>query len=321
MIPVIPAAIRNNPFYAGGCDVKCEPERRIKLYYLYRLLNLAVSRFKWEGLPDEIQPYYLEQILLWNGAALFVYDKNVQMYAVKQLSLGGMPDIYGVPDIRLGYAPSAETQIEEYNKLESVVVWDKPILYPNYDALDIFADRLTKCHLTSDLNLVAHRTPIAITGTEQQRLTMSNVIDKLFSWVPVLKFKQGAWDGDQVKTLDLKAPLIFPETERVRQMIWAEALNFLGFEAYAQAKEERLTKQEGGGNMGGIEGERNVSLGLRERAAEQINNLFGLNVSVKFRSDLPTQLNAPDYYAPDKGDGPEKPDRPEDTDGGEIDNE
>ena len=140
---------------------------------------------------------------------------------------------------------------------------------------------------------------------------MSNVIDKLFSWVPVLKFKQGAWDGDQVKTLDLKAPMVFPETERIRQLIWAEALNFLGIEAYAQAKEERLTKQEGGGNMGGVEGERNVSLGLRERAAEQINRLFGLKVSVKFRSDLPTQLNSPDYFKPDRGDVPEGADNPD----------
>lgn len=311
MIPVIPSDIRNNPFYFSGCDNKCTPERRIKLYYLYRLLNLAVSRFEWQNLPEEIQPYYMEQVLLWNGAALFVYDKNVDMFAVKQLSLGGMPDIYGVPDVRLGYTPSAESQIEEYNKLESVVVWDKPILYPNYDALDIFADRLTKCHLTSDLNLVAHRTPIAITGTEQQRLTMSSIVDKLFSWVPVLKLKTGAWDKDQLSTLDLKAPMVFPETERIRQLIWAEALNFMGFEAYAQAKEERLTKQEGGGNMGGVEGERNVSLGLRKRAAEQINHLFGLEVDVRFRSDLPTQLNSPYYFKPDRGDVPDGPDSPD----------
>ena len=44
-------------------------------------------------------------------------------------------------------------------------------------------------------------------------------------------------------------------------------------------------------NYGHIEAQRNVMLNAREQACEQINRMFGTDISVSFRSNMKTLVN------------------------------
>ena len=69
----------------------------LKLFFFSQLHNLAVSRFEWENLPDEIQPFIMEDYLFWDGSCLMIYDETIDMYGITKYALMGEMDIYGYP--------------------------------------------------------------------------------------------------------------------------------------------------------------------------------------------------------------------------------
>ena len=48
-------------------------------YYRERLVNIALSQFDWDGLPDTCNRRYLEWILLTQGTAALIKPKNTDM--------------------------------------------------------------------------------------------------------------------------------------------------------------------------------------------------------------------------------------------------
>ena len=76
----------------------------IKNMYFYKILNLAINRFKYEGLPEEIDPYFLERGLFFNGSMLMLKEPVVNMYAIMYYSIGGNLDIYQFTQYRYAYA-------------------------------------------------------------------------------------------------------------------------------------------------------------------------------------------------------------------------
>ena len=69
-----------------------------------------------------------------------------------------------------------------------------------------------------------------------------------------------------------------------KHQLWNEALTYLGIENVNTDKKERLVSDEVVNNMGDVEGERFTRLNARKQACDEINELFGLNVDVDFRS-------------------------------------
>ena len=52
-------------------------------YYYDRLIEMAVSRFEWKGLPDTVDTRYLELALLTDGKAVFFYDEVLGYLALR----------------------------------------------------------------------------------------------------------------------------------------------------------------------------------------------------------------------------------------------
>ena len=45
--------------------------------YIDRLTSLAISMFEWKGLPDSVDPRYLEMTLFLNGSAVYFNDDEI----------------------------------------------------------------------------------------------------------------------------------------------------------------------------------------------------------------------------------------------------
>lgn len=110
------------------------------------------------------------------------------------------------------------------------------------------------------------------------------------NYVPVIKLTD-SFDLDKVKAINMNAPYVVDKLEQEIKEIYSMALNDLGYETNNIEKKERVTNKELDGNNGQIEGMRNAGLSMRKRACEAINNMFGLDVDVKFRSILPSFIN------------------------------
>ena len=268
---------------------------KLRTIFFYNIHNLFMSRFIWEGLPTEIQPYYIESTLFWRACGVFILDDVVDKYAFMKVALSGMPDIYNIPEERTAFAPNG--YIDEYGKDNSVILWDNPSTLPFCYEAEMFACRLANVWKTKDINIFAQRTPMVLVSSSEQRLTFQTLGEQYANYVPILKVSDNV-DLDRIKAIDLGAPYIVDKLEEEIRAVKSSLLTSLGYESNPIEKRERLVVGETLGNNGETEANRNASLDLRKRCANAINELWGLNVDVKFNSKLPSMVNGfiPDSF-------------------------
>ena len=78
----------------------------------------------------------------------------------------------------------------------------------------------------------------------------------------------------------------------LKSQVWNEALTYLGISNVNIQKKERLITDEVARTQGGTIASRYSRLESRRQAAEKINDMFGLDITVDFREDF--QQNTPD---------------------------
>ena len=280
-----------------------------------RLLDIAVSCFTWENLPDTVDERFLEMTLTVNGFALFFQDPVLLRFLALPAELSGEWDVYNRPIFRQAFASNGYRA--DCDNLNSVIIYDNYIHSATANVIELYALRLTELQRTIDVNVKAQKTPVLITGTENQRLTLKNLYMEYDGNQPFIFGNKDA-GLDQIQALTTAAPLVAPQLTIQMHQVYNEYLTFLGIENSNEDKKERLVSNEVGSNYGAVEMQRRTRLNARQLAAEEINRMFGLDVSVRFNSNLATTLNTAFMGAPE----PDMPDtdKPEE-DEGEMPNE
>ena len=142
-----------------------------------------------------------------------------------------------------------------------------------------------------DVNANAQRTPVLIQGTEKQILTLLNLYKQYVGNVPFI-FGDKNLDLNALNVLNTQAPYIADKLTELKSQVWNEVLTYLGISNVNIQKKERLITDEVARTQGGTIASRYSRLESRRQAAEKINDMFGLNISVDFREDF--QQNTPD---------------------------
>lgn len=263
-----------------------------QMMYMWRLLDLAMSVFKWENLPEGVDERMIEYWLLRDGFIGFFYDDALKSdeqhrapegYAVLPMMLQGQFDIYNIPRDRRAYAVNGlQYECDETN---SVIIFNNFLRVPMWFTLMQYAKRLAEVQRTIDVNVAAQKTPKIVVCDEKQRLTLLNFmkeVDEGKPWITADKNLQ----LDDIKVFDTTAPYVGNELQVLKHQLWNEALTFLGIENVNTEKKERLISDEVMNNMGDVESERFTRLNARKQACDEINRLFGLEVECDFRSGM-----------------------------------
>ena len=106
--------------------------------------------------------------------------------------------------------------------------------------------------------------------------------------------------GNVIKSVKTDAPLVADKIYTLKTQLWNEALTALGISNVSFQKKERLISDEVTRSMGGTIASRWSRLEARQKAADEINKMFGLNIEVSFREDY---READDEYLIDKDTG------------------
>ena len=104
------------------------------------------------------------------------------------------------------------------------------------------------------------------------------------------------FDVDKIKPIDLQVEF---KADRLRAELKSEFndfLNWCGIESFTSDKKERLVSGEVSGNNGYVEIQRNIGLNARKLAERRINKMFGLELNVKFNSEIATLVNLGNDY-------------------------
>lgn len=246
--------------------------------YYNRLVELSVSMFKWSGLPETVDPRFLELALYSDGHCVFFRDDVLGDLALR-CAVGGGFDVYNVPTVR--NVITSNGYHRKCTIADSVLIYNNYLRTPSQLTVTEFATRLYRMDRTIDVNVNAQKTPIAIICDDKQRLTMENIYKNYAGNVPVI-FANNNLNPDNIKVIQTGAPFVADKIYQLKTQIWNEALTYLGISNLNVQKRERLISDEVQRYQGGTLACRMSRLKMRQQAAEKINKMFGLNVSVEY---------------------------------------
>ena len=263
--------------------------------YYEMILNLALSAYKWENLPDTVDARYLELLLNTYGRCLYFNDDAIG-YLVTKMSDQSLLNIYDEPIERMATANNGYHTSRSSD--DSVILYNNLMHTPSLDNVAYYAYRLAQIDDTISINVNAQKTPILITGPEDQRLALMNVYKKYEEGVPRI-FGNKSFDPKSVTVLKTDAPYLADNLYQLKVQTWNEMLTYFGIPNQTVIKRERVNVDEVNRAMGGTLANRVSRLTAREQAVEKINTMFGTNISVAFNDDIDPSM--PDAVGTDAG--------------------
>lgn len=251
-------------------------------YYL-RLKMLAMSMFKWENLPNGMDEKWIERFLFDFGTCIF-YNDEKRGLMVAQCTHDDKNN-YFEPNKITPYGIDIDNSKSLVVNDECVLIKNNDEMIPTAYFINLFAYRLTHITRTIDVNIHAQKTPYIVVSNNKNLLTMKNIYTKVENNEVAIVVDKNV-DLESIKVLQTSAPIVFPQLQDQKSCIWNECLTFLGLNNANTDKRERLITGEVEANNEHIEMSADVFLKARKKAAENINKLFGCNVTVELRKDV-----------------------------------
>lgn len=253
------------------------------IQYFNRLVELSVSMFEWQGLPETVDPRYLELHLFQNGSMVYFRDEVMGDLCLDCIA-NGQFDVYGNPISRRAYSSYNHYQ-KTLNETDSVIIWNNYLRQPSVLDVKMFAKRLYNLDRIIDVNANAQKTPVLVQGTEKQRLTLVNLYKEFDGNAPFI-FGDKNLDLNSLRAISTNAPYVADKLYQLKTQIWNEALTYLGISNLNIQKKERMITDEVQRNQGGTIASRYSRLEARREAVDKINRMFGTNISVDYREDF-----------------------------------
>lgn len=252
------------------------------IQYYQRLTELSISMFEWKNLPDTIDVRFLELALFGEGMAVFFYDEGVGYLALRCMIGPGL-NVYQIPIARRAFATNGyQRTLDEDN---SVIIFNNLMHTNSVNDVEIFASRLAELDQAIDVNARSQKTPLLIRCNERQRLTLLNLYKQYDGNEPII-FGDDELSSQPINAINTGAPYVASELYMLKTQYWNEALTYLGISNMNVQKKERLIRDEVMRQVGGTIASRYSRLEARRQACDQINRMFGLNISCDYRPDF-----------------------------------
>lgn len=239
------------------------------------LIELALSRFRWAGLPETCNERFLEWVLLTEGAATLAYpsltsETLLSLKCVQQ----GTTNMYDEPRSWRALGATGKTNFM-CNWTNGVWIWENSTRYPLMVKINIWARELTDIMRTKQINRYHMRMPLVITGPQDRAFDVQNFYKNIANGEPFVL----AYDNFS----DIQTSATMPE--RAREYIgdklqaewsntWDAIYRELGIDSMP-FKEERMIEDEVNSTMQPTELARLSPLTTRRAACDKLNARFG----------------------------------------------
>lgn len=292
-------------------------------YWLTRMQYVAASAIKWENLPKTCDPIFLENCLNTAGSAIMVKDDITGEYLVGQNGSTGPIDIYGYPKNRRVIFLNGNTMNYEIDT--SVIIYNNAFRSSDLWIFTNIANMLADTDAAIRINMNSQKTMPIIPVTDTQRLTVENIYADITNNIPYVLVDGNSLDVDKLKsslTFDNRRSFTADLMIQVQREIWNRFLTFVGINNVNVEKRERVNVPEINSNLDEIFVMRRNRLNARERAAQLMNEKWGLDIKVSYYSEGVTKdgsvYGGSQYDMQTTVSGQQGGDRPGNTSGGEL---
>ena len=265
-------------------------------YWTERLTNITLNLFKWEGLPEEINTASLERSIMLGGYAVFF--KDLDKHFALRGALTGI-DVYGYPT----KAQPIAIGTQGYSFPEKQVGKDCVIIYANktrstaLPLIEEYADRLSEIDLAIKLNTLAMKHPIIVKGNEQTKESFDTLLRQYDETYYQIITDKALDINSNVEAMNfgINAKEIL-DLLKEKETTMNEFFGVFGIAGTVEKRERIIS-----GEMNAMMQQHAISqqqwLSTRQKACEQINSIFGLEVSCEYVMGT-TGNNEDEYFNP-----------------------
>lgn len=247
--------------------------------YYSRLKGIALSIYKWEGLPATCNARFLEDCLFHYGSAIFVKDSEMSFLNLRAVPSASL-NVYNEP---VAYTAFSTGYTKEYAADNCVFIRNNYLEKSTDSTIILYAEKLAELDVAIMVNTKAQKTPVVIRCDEKTRLSLEAVYNQFDGNKPVIWGSKSLQDKP-LDVLRTEAPFVADRLREEKRALWNEVLEFLGINTNpSDKKKERLIVTEVAANNEQIDIQSAYMLLTRQEACEKINELYGLNVSVRKR--------------------------------------
>lgn len=263
-----------------------------KTYLMYRrqLLSLAENVFEFKGLPEFIDVSYLNAQLVINGSIAFFCDDILGLLALPYSNYGGL-DVYGRPKQIQVYSNTGYNKKLNYG--EFVIMYDNNGHYPLLADIIQYAERIAMNTRTSDINISQQRTPRFWKTKTENLKSIQDLVNNVDSNAETV-ISYDNLDLDDTTLVLEPAPFVADKIDQHQEKIWNEFLRLIGISNLSYQKKERNIKDEINAMQGGTIASRFSRFEPRQRAVQQINKKFNMNIEVSYYDGVPSTIEEPE---------------------------
>lgn len=271
--------------YEGSQIKKLISDRSAR--YLERYQRVASNVFAWEGLPEPLTSDLLEQKLVKNNLVLF--ESEEQGFVVARAQITGWdvmdrprkikPSYFNPNEVYTKYSDPSLMVGQDCAYIQDTKDWSKHrIDYIRHGAI---CDMMADIDIAIKQQIVNQRAPLLFTsdgsaGTNKGKIFSTAYLDGANVFIG------SGGLGSKLETLSVDSPFNVQVLEMIRGEYFNEGLQLLGVDNMpAIQKRERMNNLEVSSNEELLNVYLEDALGAREEACKVINDVFGLDVSVR----------------------------------------
>lgn len=251
--------------------------------YMKYWQNIATNIFEWGGFPENISSDLLsseiiEKWLFEEGKAVFFKDSSLGFLCLKVNKEGF--NVVGKPTAYRAWGNGYEKRLSPD---ECVFIKNNETELATKDPLQYYCECIADIELTKKLRRNAHKTPFMLETTPETELTAKNIFKQIDADEPALYRNKGRGEETTgVNVLNTGIDYINDRLNDEKNSYIADILTLLGLDNYVEDKAERVQSAEVEANQEYINQAFRASLEKRQKACEEINKKFGLNLYVKY---------------------------------------
>lgn len=250
-----------------------------RIFFL--LTNLALNRFTWYNLPQGMESRHIERALFEHGQCAFYDDDTYGVICLpcvnsQELNVYGEPTSVVVNGI--GYS-------KNLNVNEIVRIINNDSCLPTIFHVTYYTRKIYEIDKAMAKNLRQQKRPFIVATTKENELTMKNIMKDIQDDVEEIYVDNKLANGGDVGAHVLKTgvPYLIDNFQQHKNDLWCEFLTIMGLNNSNanNNKKERLLVDEVNVNNGEILMNLDIDFKNRQKACEEINKRYGLNIIVE----------------------------------------